>query len=280
MNIKKIVILYHGNCSDGFGGAWAAYKKFGNKADYIAFSHLNEPKIFENKEIYFIDFIYKSESLIKKLLKTNERVTAIDHHITAKNLVALTQNYSYDINSSGAVLAWKYFHPQKPVPKLLKYIEDFDLWRFYLPYTKEVMTYLGSADFSFIKWNKLADDFEKAGARKKYIEKGGIAWQHEKKIMAEMAEENKYLVKFNGHKVFAINAPHHFASYLGHSLVKEKPPLAIIWSQKGDEIKVSLRSSGEVDVGLLAKKYGGGGHKSAAGFAVNGWKKIPWTPIK
>ena len=32
---KKTVVLYHANCHDGFGGAFAAWKKFGDAADYV-----------------------------------------------------------------------------------------------------------------------------------------------------------------------------------------------------------------------------------------------------
>src|SRR3989344_3757446 len=36
---KKIAVLYHGGCPDGFGGAYAAWKKFGNMAEYIPLKH-------------------------------------------------------------------------------------------------------------------------------------------------------------------------------------------------------------------------------------------------
>ena len=45
-------------------------------------------------------------------------------------------------------------------------------------------------------------------------------------------------------------------------------------------ITVSLRSDGSVDVSKLAKKYGGGGHKAAAGFSFKVGRKAPWKKIK
>ena len=39
---------------------------------------------------------------------------------------------------------------------------------------------------------------------------------------------------------------------------------------QGDEYRVSLRSKGEVDVGAVAKEFGGGGHKNAAGCSATG----------
>ena len=56
--MKDIIVIYHGECSDGFGGAWAAWKKFGETVDYIGAHHGDEPPVgLVGKEIYFIDFI-------------------------------------------------------------------------------------------------------------------------------------------------------------------------------------------------------------------------------
>jgi len=33
--LKEIVIIYHADCPDGFGAAYAAWKKFGDKASYL-----------------------------------------------------------------------------------------------------------------------------------------------------------------------------------------------------------------------------------------------------
>jgi len=39
---------------------------------------------------------------------------------------------------------------------------------------------------------------------------------------------------------------------------------------EGDHWRVSLRSKGDVDIGAVAKEYGGGGHKNAAGCSMHG----------
>ena len=51
---KDIVVLYHNNCTDGFSSAWVAWKKFGNKAEYIGIGLDDSPlRGLINKEIYF-----------------------------------------------------------------------------------------------------------------------------------------------------------------------------------------------------------------------------------
>lgn len=277
--IKPIVIIYHVNCADGFGGAWAAWKYFGKKADYIGINPSSAPiPGLKNKEIYLIDVVYKSEE-IKKLIKNNKRVTAIDHHISGEEAVKMTERYSYAVGHSGSVLAWQYFHLKKRIPKLLLHIEDIDLWQFKLAYTKEINAFLDLYDFNFAKWNELAAFLERKSGFKKAIENGRIVLLHEEKIVDRMAQNNTELVSFEGYKTLAVNSPN-FASQIGDLLRKIKPPLAIIWSERAGKIIVSLRSDGSVDVAKIAVKYGGGGHRAAAGFSFLVNQKMPWKIIK
>ena len=276
---KKIVVIYHKDCSDGFGGAWAAWKHFGNKADYVAVGPSSAPVSgLKDKEIYLIDVSYKPKEIIK-LLKVNKRVTGIDHHLTGEQATKMTYQYSYAVNHSGAGLAWKYFYPQKPIPKLLAYVEDGDLWRFKLPHTKEIRSYLELFDFDFNLWSKLAAQLENLVSRQKAIEQGSAILRYENKLVERLVSNNSELVKFEGYKALAVNSPN-FASYMGNILTKIQPPLGIVWNERKGEIKVSLRSDGSVDVSKIAKKYGGGGHKAAAGFSFLVGKKLPWKIIK
>ena len=52
--------------------------------------------------------------------------------------------------------------------------------------------------------------------------------------------------------------------------VKEIEAVVFFKQEKGDEYRVSLRSKGHIDIGSIAKEYGGGGHKNAAGLTVSG----------
>jgi phosphoesterase RecJ-like protein len=52
--------------------------------------------------------------------------------------------------------------------------------------------------------------------------------------------------------------------------VKEIQAVVFFKQDKGDEYRVSLRSKGDIDIGSVAKEFGGGGHKNAAGCSVAG----------
>lgn len=279
MRNKNIIVIYHGGCRDGFGGAWAARKKFGNKADYIpAFDRFAPPREFKGKEIYLIDYTYTPD-VIKRFAKNNVRVTAIDHHITAEKAVKMTERYSFSLHNSGAVLAWKYFHPGKKVPMLLRIVEDSDLWKWKIPRAKEILASIDLIKIDFSSWDKIAKDLEIAKKRSRYAEQGSLILRYEKRLLDEMLPGAE-LVKFAGHKAYAINAPHHFVDDLGHALSHGRLSLAAVWREQGGEIRISLRSDGSVDVAKIAQKFGGGGHKRSAGFSLPAGKKFPWKIIK
>lgn len=276
---KKIIVIYHSNCTDGFSGAWAAWKKLGKKADYFPWIHQKTHlPPFKNKEIYFIDICPRAEEL-KRLAAANKRVVVIDHHISAKRDGVFADEYVYALNHSGATLAWSYFYPNKPTPKFLKYVEDNDLWLKKMPHAREVYAYLDLFEFDFAFWNKFARDFEKPKIVKNYLEKGKLLLKHEDKLIEDIISKTAIPVKFFGIRTLAVNSPV-FASGIGYKLYSKNPPMGIIWYERDGQTRVSLRSNGKINVAKFAEKFGGGGHKSSAGFAIPVGKKMPWTRIK
>lgn len=264
-NMKSIAVLYHSDCPDGFGAAWAAWKKFGGWAMYLPVRH-NEPppKEINGKTVYTVDFCY-GDGALRKIQSEVKSLTVIDHHISRKDAVKNLPGSVYGADHSGAVLAWKYFHPKKKTPKLLRYIEDMDLWRFRLAYAKEFVEFLESYDFNFALWDKLARGCERKDIFKKYILEGRALVRHTNKEAAK-ALKNAEEIRFEGYKCLAANSASH-TSYIGHKLITKNHPMAIVWSRRGGKIIVSLRSNGTVDVARIAQKYGGGGHQAAAGFS-------------
>lgn|SRR3989344_2514566 len=277
--MKQIVILYHAECPDGFGGAWAAHKKFGENAEYIGVDHDSPPPPgLDSKEIYMVDFCYPEE-IMAELIKKNKRVTAIDHHAMREKAIKLTTDYLYSNDHSGSVLAWNYFHEDTAVPLLLRHIEDQDLWRFNLPDTNPVVTFLESFGYDFKLWDRLAGDMEDDVKRKEFIGKGSFMVSYRVELVKRIVKENSRSVEFEGYKTFVVNAPSEFADRVGELLYTTNPPLAVIWSDKKDGIHVSLRSDGTVDVSRIATKFGGGGHKASAGFSLPSIDSFPWKEI-
>jgi len=278
---KKIIVIYHDDL-DGFTGAWAAWKKMKDTADYLPIHHDNKPLDTlalnaEGKDIYIIDYSFKPEEM-KKLVAVNKKVVFIDHHLTSAESVKIATESLYDISHSGAYLAWKYFHPDKKIPKLISYIEDYDLWNFKLPFTQELTLVLSAKKFNLKIWNKLAMEFEDASKRKELIKQGKTMLVYKENLINELLEKGEEVI-FEGHRAFAINSPV-FESEIGHHIYEKKGMLAIIWSYRKKhhkpKLKVSLRSDKSINVAEIALKYGGGGHKAAAGFTLEKEIKFPW----
>lgn len=277
---KNIVIFYHANCTDGFSAAWAAWKRFGDKAEYWSTFHDDPlPKGLKNKEIYTLDLTFPLP-VTRKLIKENKRVTAIDHHVTSKKTTEMTYKHSYALHHSGATLAWKYFHPGKKVPKFLLSVEDMDIWTLKIPGTRELFAYLDLFDFDFATYSRLVRDFENEQKRQKIFEIGKTIDRHTNRLIDREINKNLRIVRLAGRKVYAINASSVFRSELGHKLAEANPEkIGLVWWEKSDgAINASLRSIGTADVAKLAEKFGGGGHKHSSSFRLKSIKDIPWKP--
>lgn len=262
---EDIIVIYHGYCPDGFGGAYAAWKKFGDSAFYHPAQDRTQPEInIQNKEVYIIDFSYPKE-VLKKIEQEAKRLVILDHHISVKAAVMSVREHVFDNDHSGVGIAWKYFHPENPMPKLLAYVEDDDLWKHSLPHWAEIGAFLSTIEFNFKIWEKFIMEFENKDLFEHYIEKGHAYAEYASHICNQLVKQAE-LVQFEGYEVLAINSNGILRSQLGNLLVKKHPPFSIIWSLRSTYWHFSLRSEKAVDVSEIAKKYGGGGHHSAAGF--------------
>lgn len=279
MNEKNVFILFHGNCPDGFGGAYSAWKKFGDSAEYVPLKHGKPvPVDLTGKEVYLIDFCYPAP-LMEEMLKVASSVTVMDHHEGMREVVEALPSHVYDVTHSGAVIAWNYFHPETPVPTLLTYVEEGDLYRFALPDARALLSYLYSKPFEFSVWDELREAVEDEAQRALMIERGAIYAEHSTLLVNELIEDAK-LVRFEGYECYFSPSIGVFTSDLGNRLAKKQPPLSLSVHARPDGIRVSLRGDGSVDVSKIAQKYGGNGHPNASAFSLAYGDPIPWEPIE
>lgn len=274
--LKDTVIIYHAHCYDGFGAAYAAWKKFGNNASYIPCLHRDiYPQEVERKEVYVVDFSF-SEKITKELISKNKKVVMLDHHLSSKELVLSLPGSIYSDTDSGAKIAWKYFHPETEVPTLVDYLSDGDTWAHVLPNWKEVEGYIHTHELSFEEFETLESELE--GNMDMVLEKGKLLNKYFDKLVSEH-ELKAMLVEFEGYEVYAVNASSFLRSELGHRLALKKGPLSIVYRFESDLLRISLRGDGSVDCSTLAEKYGGGGHYSAASILMPGHNPLPFKIV-
>lgn len=273
-----VVVLYHAFCRDGFASAWVAWKKFGNHARYVPSNHNDTPSVF-GSIVYAIDLAY-SDDILSALEKRNVSVTVIDHHESARSWLLRRPGNIFDVRHCGAVLAWKYFFPARPVPRLLLYVEDEDLWIKKLPGTRQITLALDALPKKFTAWDRAARDCQDSQKRKKYFLIGKAIDAYRQAIIANIVLAAR-MVHFDGKKVFVVNASQEFRSEVGAELARMGTShISIVWTEGKNRRYVSLRSDGAVDVAAIAARYGGGGHHNAAGFVVANGDPFPWEVVK
>lgn len=274
----KPICLYHSPCQDGFTAAWACWKAHPDWEFYPA-KHGDPPPDVTSREVFMVDFSYK-RPVILEMAKTATKIHIIDHHKTAEqDLVDLPENVNvvFFMEHSGAYLSWKYFHPDEKVPELLLRVEDRDLWRFKFPDTKGITAYLFSQDYDFTVWDWLMRLSEDGYDRLEIEGYGNSILKKQDKDIQELLV-NKFKIVIGGHEVWACNLPYTFSSDAGNILAQGEP-FGSTFYLDGGFAYFSLRSTEEgIDVSEIAKSYGGGGHKHAAGFKVRSplidWKVL------
>jgi oligoribonuclease NrnB/cAMP/cGMP phosphodiesterase (DHH superfamily) len=274
----KTLILYHANCFDGFSGAYAAFKKFGDDATYLKAEQHNEiPRGVDGARVILIDLCFAAERM-EELRQRATSVMVLDHHQTNRDIIALDPVWQYSDTDSGCVMAWKYFHPATPVPLLLQYISEGDTWRYSLPDSEVLSRWIHAQSMTFARWDTLVAAFEDPAQLSAITERAQVVHEYFDSLVDMFLRQAK-LVEFQGYRVLAVQAPAFVRSELGHRLALTQPPFGIVWRFQDNGIRCSLRGDGSIDVSAIAKKLGSGGHHNAASFFVPATLPLPFTPI-
>jgi oligoribonuclease NrnB/cAMP/cGMP phosphodiesterase (DHH superfamily) len=275
--MQRPLVIYHGNCADGFSAAWCFWRKYHDGADYLAGVYQQTPPDVTGRDVYLVDFSYK-RAVVEQMLAQANSVCLIDHHKTAiEDLQPLFMQDSWtgepkqlahftDLNRSGATLAWDYLFPGEDRPLLLGHVEDRDLWRFKLPGTREIQAFVFSHEYTFEQWDRLmnADQVELL----KMTAAGAAIERKHHKDVAELVGVCKRRMVIGGHEVPVASLPYTLVSDAAHLMAQGQPFAACYWDTEEGRV-FGLRAADDgVDVSEIAKEYGGGGHAKAAGFKV------------
>jgi oligoribonuclease NrnB/cAMP/cGMP phosphodiesterase (DHH superfamily) len=265
----KPLCIYHGNCADGFGAAWSVRHALGEEnVDFYPGIHQTSPPDVNGREVYFVDFAYKHDVMLE-LSKAAKSITVIDHHKSAEEdlkdlMEAGIINGIFDMNKSGAMLAWEWFHKDKEPPQLLRHIEDRDLWRFALEGTEEIQAAVFSYEYNFKLWDQLMFETDLKDLHKE----GRALSRKQTRDVREFIRVAKRRITIAGHDIPALNMPYFWCSEAGNYMAQGEKFAACYWDTE-DKRVFSLRSTEDgLDVSEIASLFGGGGHKHAAGFSV------------
>jgi len=265
-----MLCIYHANCNDGSGAALAVHRKYGDVGNFYKPCQYGDdfPSFPNGEEIIIVDFSFPRDVLLKAAEKAKS-ILIIDHHKTAeKQLASISKDADnitavFDMGHSGAVLAWKYFHPTIPTPDLLLHIQDRDLWRFEMPCTKAI----GFGLQLYPKW-KMWFDLNLTELSNEGDAIGRFLWRKRKRII----RDKPVLFRLTEDVVPVYNMPGFMISDTLSLALEEYPEsrYAVAYFDIPGKRVYSLRSrkGSDVDVSEIAIRFGGGGHKHAAGFSL------------
>jgi hypothetical protein len=311
--MKRPLVLYHANCSDGFGAAYCAWRHFGPGADYAPIAH-DEIKTAHDlrgrfpalpgKLVYLLDFAFK-RPIMEVLFKVARQTIWLDHHKSAlddwagvkgeetperfeEDNLPGRRNIRLVSSRSGTGLAWEWFFSGDPLPTLLAYVEDFDLGRLALPQANAFnLELLGrnQGGNTFERWD---EDVRALGYGTEpgeqaqlaaWLARGEIAHGAQMRLVRQMATDARGIILPGClEKGASLACPPLLVDDAARVLFEQGAPyFAGWWPTTSGVVSCSLRSeNGKTDVEAIARRMGGGGNARAAAFRTNLTKLNLW----
>jgi oligoribonuclease NrnB/cAMP/cGMP phosphodiesterase (DHH superfamily) len=266
----KTMVLYHSPCADGFTAAWVCGNALGwDNVELVPVNYGQPPPAVIGRDVLIVDFSYKRD-VLEAMHAVAEDLYVLDHHKTAAADLAGLSYARFDMNRSGAQMAWDYFFSGQR-PQLVDYVADRDLWKFEMPASREVSAYISAFEQTRENWDELDEVLMGGGHDARTA--GAVILLKQEKDIRELVEGGVHPMVIGGYAVPALNVPPTMSSEAGHAMVKKGVPFVACYRDGPRGREFSLRSTDEgVDVSEIAKKFGGGGHRNAAGFtAAYGW---------
>ena len=278
-------VIYHGDCIDGYTSAFCCYyynkiNRTKKKITYIAGMYQRPPPMISGKNVLICDFSYKNK-VLKDMIKDANKLIILDHHQSAERDLRDIDNKHkiFNIKHSGAYITWAYFFGEKDIPMMIKYVQDNDIFKKEFTATKPFTSFIFNIPKTFDNYEKFLDE--------DYINKTvipigeGMVKQNDSYILdgAKKASVQFLLIDNKLYFVASVNTSI-LKSEIGNQLFNlyENINFAMCYSKNSytGETFISLRSFDKAtDVEEIASKFGGGGHRNAAGLSVFNSDTIP-----
>jgi oligoribonuclease NrnB/cAMP/cGMP phosphodiesterase (DHH superfamily) len=274
---NKVYVIHHGDgCTDGLGAKYAAWKKFKDTAIYIPASYKDKPPEIESgSEVYIADFSY-SRDFLRDLYARSEILKVLDHHKSAAEELQGEPYATFDMNKSGAVLAWEYFHPEEKIPEFFLRIQDRDIWTWKFQDTKDILNGFSVLPQTVETIDSIAfnPSITEKSALEYLKETGSSVSLYTQQQVDKIIESNAVrFMNYKGHEIAIVNSNTQASEIANNLCVKFDLDYAIVWKLDKDGcVSLNFRSDNQgknFDVSELAKFFNGGGHRNAAGGRTN-----------
>jgi len=237
---------------------------------------LDKESIEKNETVFVVDFCFPLEDMI--WLYLNADLIFIDHHKTSMDMLeSIPIAGKREIGKAACELTWEFLYPDMIHPWSVFALGAYDTWRFsseiaadqdfmgILPFQYGMRAQADTGPENLQLWKDVLEHNNKV---LDIIKHGRVILDYEKTQNTKFAAMMAYETTFEGLNIIAMNKP--FANSMVFDSVydpEKHDAMMLITAKSPDDYKYSLYSTKpEIDVSEIAKKYGGGGHKGAAGF--------------
>lgn len=297
------LIIYHGKCADGIVAAWACWKRWGDGLRYAACNYGHTPPYGEvfDCNVLIVDFSFPAEQLEGMVEAGAKSIVILDHHktaqaalepfrfresspgaVSASDLTGMLHDLEemrmppivaiFDMDRSGARMAWDFAMPRRPIPRLVELAERYDLWRFQpgtMDHAELLHLAIQSGPMTIERMDSLSAALDEGDGP---LIEGAAIYDWRAQLIEEIAGRAHYRTVADVPGVIAVECPYSLVSAVGHHLLDKHPdaPFAAMSVTGEHSVTWSLRSHDDrMDVSEVAKGMGGGGHRNAAGFKVD-----------
>lgn len=229
--------------------------------------------IEENEEVFMVDFSLQPFSDMKRLAKICN-LTWIDHHITAI-MAYLTTRHDPGTAPISATLVegrgacettWNCCFPEKSIPLAVQLLSQYDVWDHSdprtLPFQYGMRRYDASPEDTDF-WTQLFD-VERV---QQIVEQGSLLFEYEIQQNSMYVNSTAFETALDGLYCIAVNKMLTNSQLFDSIWDPRKYDAMLTFGWRSGKWVVSLYATEpEIDVSIIAKNHGGGGHKHAAGF--------------
>lgn len=282
--LRKIVGFYHRGDLDGVSSGAIMAKMFKDQdLTLIGVEYgdtIDEIELTKSADlVYVVDFTFEPFDRMLKLNKEKNLIW-IDHHKSSLEKVALHPDIKFkgvlgDNTKSAAYLAWQYFFFETTeVPYTIKQISLFDTWQH--NEADDILNFYYGMEAKS-KMNPNADIWKEMFTQRQTMELEVAIEEigqsiRDYNIMKEAAYafDHAFETEFEGYKAIVINMGLPGSMKFKSVYNPDKHDIMIGFSRRANhKWKFSVYSEKKyIDCSAICKKFGGGGHKSAAGFEI------------
>jgi len=234
---------------------------------------INIEAIKENEKVIIVDFSF-TPNVMKRILERTKDVIWLDHHKTAKDYdygieLEGLRNFE-DKKLSGCELTWKYFYGNKAMPVGVYLIGDRDCWR-WADRERSERYNQGIRMYPHQPQDTVWDDVLESRNLLEILSAGEICLKYRDSFCENYSKNYGYVGNWEGFNCCFLNL-YTMGSEAFGKYALEDFSICVVYVHDGTKYTVSLYST-KIDVSVIAKKYGGGGHTEASGFICD---KLPF----